>query len=365
MNLQLHLLIRITIVASLCLLLTAGYSLYHSHQMAIQSTSTLQALLLKQLTSQVLRINTGLFIANQFPDFELWKQSSHQTGVCLDFVFEDKTRERHLCNGATLTSKPWTSGFESFYRWLFNPAQEQQQPIIVNGKTYGWLTISPNADMEIEKAWFKIIDLMSLSSITALSIGLLVFFNIRQALNPAGTIVKGLATLEQGNLNYRFTHFQLLEWQTIATAINQLANSQQQLLAERQKLIGKLIQVQETERRHLARELHDEFGQCLVAINALAASIQYTAAQRLPELVDEAERIKEINSHILTNLGDLLARLRPTEFDEFGLAFSLNSLVNHWQRLSAGKTHYLLKIEGDCLNLTEPIAFCIFRLTQE
>jgi two-component system sensor histidine kinase UhpB len=91
------------------------------------------------------------------------------------------------------------------------------------------------------------------------------------------------------------------------------------LLAERQKLTVKLINLQEEERRYLARELHDEFGQCLAAINAVAAAIAQTAEQQCPALVCEAEHISRITLHMLDNVRVLLGVCDPPNWMNLGL----------------------------------------------
>ena len=65
---------------------------------------------------------------------------------------------------------------------------------------------------------------------------------------------------------------------------NQLAAKIEATLEERAELSKRLMNTQEDERRALARELHDEFGQNLTAIAALAASIERTAEEKCPEL---------------------------------------------------------------------------------
>ena len=143
--------------------------------------------------------------------------------------------------------------------------------------------MTPSAEMEIAQAWDNLCSLLGLSAMTVLAVCLLVYLSISRALRPAKIIVQDWRVWKKEH-DYRLPSFELIEWQCIATAINQLAASQQQLLAEHQKLAVQMIDVQEEERRYLARELHDEFGQCLAAINAVAASIAQTAEQQCPSL---------------------------------------------------------------------------------
>lgn len=364
MNLQLHLLSRIVVVTLMCLLATASYVLYLSDRQARQATQVTSASLAKQLEFQLLRINAGFGQANRFPDFDLWKQTGNAPGICVRFLSTDGAA-RSLCNGSKLADVNWPYSFETFYRGLFNPGFEITRPIAYNDRVYGELMVTPSAEMEIAQAWENICSLLGLSIVTVLAVCLLVYLSISRALRPARIIVAGLESMEKGNLACRLPSFELIEWQRTASAINQLAASQQQLLAERQKLTVKLINLQEEERRYLARELHDEFGQCLAAINAVAASIAQTADQQCPALVSEADHISRITQHMLDNVRDLLRRLRPVELDEFGLAVSLNSLISGWNARSGGKIRFQLSIVGDCALLPEALTVTVFRIIQE
>ncbi|MDP2180463.1 histidine kinase [Methylicorpusculum sp.] len=330
MNLQRHLLTRIAMVALACLLVIAAFVLYQSHCVAKQTTGQMAESLGKQLESQLLLINAGLGQTNPFPDLEPWKQSDNQPGICLSYTPADGSLPRSLCNGSKLSRAKWPTLFETGYRQIFNPGLPAIRPIALNDRFFGSLIITPSAELEIAEAWNKMLSLMTLSSVTVLAVCLLVYWSISRILKPAKTIVASIKEMESGRLDCRLPAFELNEWQRIAAAINQLADSQQQLLDERQKLVLKLINLQEDERRYLARELHDEFGQCLAAINAVNASIKQTALQQCPSLIAETDHISRITTHMLDNVRDLLGRLRPAEFEELGLAASLNSLVAGW-----------------------------------
>ncbi|MCK9910854.1 histidine kinase, partial [Microbacteriaceae bacterium K1510] len=95
---------------------------------------------------------------------------------------------------------------------------------------------------------------------------------------------------------------------------------------------------------HLARELHDEFGQNLTAIAALAASIERTTAEECPELRDEARSLAQISRTMMLSLRGTLLRLRPADFDKFGLAESLRQLVDVWSASRRRETRFELEI---------------------
>lgn len=364
MNLLPHLLLRIIAVVLLCLLATASYLLHDSDQAAQQASLRMADSLSKQLSVQPLRMGTGFGAEMPFPDFSLWKQTNHAPGVCVDFVAADSNKSYSLCNGEDMVDGEVPSGFANVYRWFFKPGLTITKTLHYNNKDYGVLSVTPSTDLEIAGAWDNIRRLLGLSACTVAAVGCLVYLSIRRALRPAQTIVAGLGCLAQGQLAYRLPPFTLGEWQRIADAINQLAASQQQLLDERQTLAVQLMNLQEEERRYLARELHDEFGQCLAAINAIAAAIAQTASQQCPELLAETRQIGQISQHMLENVRGLLVRLRPAELEELGLATSLETLIGSWNA-HGGKTRYRLCLSGANVPLPTPLAVTVFRIVQE
>lgn len=364
MNLQRHLMLRITLVGLLCLLAITAYVLVDGELRARAASQQLTESLAKQLELQLWRSDAGFRQGNAFPDFGLWKETSSAPGVCVRFVGVDNTAHS-VCQGVSQAHLDTPDSFQAVYRWLLTPGLSQMRTLSFKGRVYGSLLVTPSADMEMALAWDTLCHLLGLSLVTVLAVCLLVYFSISRALRPASLIVAGLERLQQGHLAERLPNFELIEWQRTATAINQLAASQQQLLAERQQLSLQLLHLQEEERRYVARELHDEFGQCLAAINAVAASIAQTAAQQCPVLVDEAAHISRITQHLLDDVRGLLKRLRPAGLDELGLAAGLEQLVSGWAAQNAGKTRYQLRVVGDCALLSDVLAVTLLRITQE
>lgn len=140
----------------------------------------------------------------------------------------------------------------------------------------------------------------------------------------------------------------------------QLANA----LAENRHLGRQAVELQEAERRTLAREMHDELGQYLVAIRMDATAIR-SGPFSLPEKAPEAAgRIVEHAEHVQTVLRDIIGRLRPAGLDELGLAAALEGCVDGWRRRQPA-IEVELFIRGDLDNLGEETSLTLYRLTQE
>ncbi|MFP5381990.1 MAG: histidine kinase [Gammaproteobacteria bacterium] len=101
-----------------------------------------------------------------------------------------------------------------------------------------------------------------------------------------------------------------------------------ELLAAKQRLqalSNRMLEMQETERRHIARELHDEIGQSLTAIklslDTLARRLGDDPARHL------AGEIAAAAGHVLDQVRQLSLDLRPPQLDDLGLRAALHWLV--------------------------------------
>lgn len=127
------------------------------------------------------------------------------------------------------------------------------------------------------------------------------------------------------------------------------------VLAENRSLLRRLIEVQEDERRRLARELHDELGQTLNAIKLDALA--------LPD-ADAAARIAANADHVYASAADLVRRLRPTALDELGLPAALEACVDRWQ-LSHPQLVVQLSMSGQLEDMGETVGLALYRIVQE
>src|SRR5690606_2303947 len=89
-------------------------------------------------------------------------------------------------------------------------------------------------------------------------------------------------------------HVYFVDVSALDTIQRQLADS----LGENRLLSQKYMMVQEDERRSLAREMHDELGQCLNAIKLDAVSIRGMTQDTLPEAQARADAIIELSGHV-------------------------------------------------------------------
>jgi signal transduction histidine kinase len=144
-----------------------------------------------------------------------------------------------------------------------------------------------------------------------------------------------------------------LRYQDVADARGQLKD-----------LSARLVQAQETERRALSRELHDEVGQSLSAVlmelRNLSAGLTVQSEEQSRSHVETIKSLVENTIRVVRNMALLL---RPSMLDDLGLIPALK-----WQaRESAKRTSMDVSVatELDSDDLPDEYKTCIYRVVQE
>jgi signal transduction histidine kinase len=137
-------------------------------------------------------------------------------------------------------------------------------------------------------------------------------------------------------------------------------------LTENRRLSQSMVQLQEEERRSLARELHDELGQHLNAIKIDAVTIRDGAnnpnnAGNAPARADAIVRVVD---RVHAVVRDMTRKLRPAGLDELGLSAALENCVEEWRARSPGVV-VKLACDGDLDSLGEATNMLVYRIVQE
>jgi len=135
-------------------------------------------------------------------------------------------------------------------------------------------------------------------------------------------------------------------------------------LAENRELAQENLRIQEIERKHLARELHDELGQYLNAIKLDAVSITESGGTDPKFSTDASLAIIRSVDHVHGAVSEMIAQLRPVGLDELGLVAAIEHCVDYWrQRLP--DTRFVLSVHGNFDGLSEQLNLTLYRLIQE
>ena len=136
------------------------------------------------------------------------------------------------------------------------------------------------------------------------------------------------------------------------------------VLADNRRLSQQYVELQESERKALARELHDELGQYLNVIKLDAVGIRDARLMDAQGARDRAGAIVENCDHIHGVLADLIGKLRPVGLDELGLAAAVEHCIETWRPRLSG-IELSLAVRGEWTDLPEDVALTAYRVVQE
>ena len=120
----------------------------------------------------------------------------------------------------------------------------------------------------------------------------------------------------------------------------------------------------EEERRSIARELHDELGQCVTAIKTIGTAIANRTQASAPDTHANALTIVSVASHIYDVVHGIIRQLRPTALDHLGLSETLRDTISAWRERHPGIACDL-RLEGALEGLGETINITVYRIVQE
>lgn len=198
---------------------------------------------------------------------------------------------------------------------------------LADGRTKKVLVRADPID-EIAEAWgesqsyfWSVVAMMAL-----IFLAINVVFN--SMLRTVHTIVVGLRRVESGQYGKKLPNFSISEFDVIASEVNNLTDALKLARDNNQALARHTMQIQETERRTMSRELHDEMGQSLTAIKAMAVANRNESADHK----QVSDSIIDICSHLSGVVRSMMRTLHPLSLADLGLGATLSDLVREWRR---------------------------------
>jgi signal transduction histidine kinase len=140
-------------------------------------------------------------------------------------------------------------------------------------------------------------------------------------------------------------------------------NELEQKNAELRKLSARLLQIQDEERRRIARELHDSVGQMLAAISMNISNVSREkgklSASAAAAISENTKLVEQVGNEIRT----LSHLLHPPLLDEIGLLSALKWYIDGFSERS--KINVTADIPSDLGRLPRDVELSLFRIVQE
>ena len=252
--------------------------------------------------------------------------------------------------------------------WFINlvepPVMEFKRVFTSVGGSGTEVIIRADPSAEITEAWLETRNFLLLLLLFTALANLLIYIYLGRDLAPIEAILSGLERIERGDYRLRLPEFNSVEFSRISERFNHLAGVLLQNREENRRLTRRSLEIQEEERRRLAQELHDELGQSLSAITAIATSMEQSGSKTDQNVVESTRIIKTIADDMYGVARGMIRQLRPAVLDELGLVPAIQQLVDEWNSAHAD-TFCHLEINADCSMPADVVKINIYRIIQE
>ncbi len=220
--------------------------------------------------------------------------------------------------------------------WLFALLAGERSPRVIelppHMRALGHIEVEAQPANEISEVWEDAkLKLLIIGGFCALVLAL-TYATLGSALRPLETLSAALARVGKGDYRVQVDETGPHELTIIYKAFNNMAQELDRSERQNRRLAEQLSTVQEEERAEIARDLHDEIGPFLFAVDV--------DAQTIPPLMDKGARdevlargksIRQSVTHMQKHLRNVLSRLRPALMLDLGLTHAVDQLVAFWQ----------------------------------
>jgi signal transduction histidine kinase len=132
--------------------------------------------------------------------------------------------------------------------------------------------------------------------------------------------------------------------------------------AEVSELIGHLETTREEEKRAIARELHDDLGSALTALN-MHLSLLFQQMPDEPKFAERATKVKTLLSSITGATRRIQIGLRPDKLDVFGIKVAIAEQAAEFEKYSG--VHCVASVPDDAVHYAPRVDIALFRMVQE
>lgn len=252
-----------------------------------------------------------------------------------------------------------------FVRLLDVPATKVGIPVSVYGRNFGTIVIETDPHNEILEIWDEFGESLLLLGLFSGPTILLIYLFVGRALRPLARLAEALRKVGAGDYGVRLSERLPPELAGLRDSFNRMAGQLSAMASENRRLNEQLLTLQEEERNDIARDLHDEIGPFLFAINVDAANIaRHIDENRTAPVRGLVQSIVEAVGHMQRQVRSMLGQLRPIGLADFGLAEAIENLIDFWRRRYPGIS-YEFEMLSESESFGELIDATIYRIVQE
>ena len=128
-------------------------------------------------------------------------------------------------------------------------------------------------------------------------------------------------------------------------------------------LLGRLINVQEAERRRISRELHDDLNQKIATLSMSISQLKRKVPIQDGELVTELDELRETANSLTDDVRRLSHQLHPAVLEHLGLVKALESYIDSFR--NEEQINVQLRAEIGDERIPFQVSICLYRVAVE
>jgi signal transduction histidine kinase len=194
-------------------------------------------------------------------------------------------------------------------------------------------------------------------------IAFLLWYGVRRIVNPVRRLAEVTNRVAAGETVEPVASGGILEIDLLGRSFNHMAAQIASYRAGLRRYLGAMTQSQEDERRRLARELHDETTQSLLAVTRRLEL--YQTYEKDPEKLKQLRELQETLAETLGGIRQISRDLRPLILEDLGLVPALEVLARTTRENNGAHLEVQLDVVGDPFPLSAEQELSLYRITQE
>lgn len=151
--------------------------------------------------------------------------------------------------------------------------------------------------------------------------------------------------------------------QQASTALSVSQEKLRQSHNQIRNLLGKLIDAQESERRRISRQLHDDLNQKIATLSMGISQLKRRLPMPEPSLIFELDQLRENAATLTNDVRTLSHQLHPAVLEHLGLVSALESYISNFNVEEKIDVELTAEIGND--RIPFPVAICLYRVAIE
>lgn len=227
----------------------------------------------------------------------------------------------------------------------------------------GWAVVIEESWEAVSNPTLQTSQITPLILIPALLLAMLaLWFGAEQIVKPLRLLEAKAAKLAWGDFDeIEQPVHGIVEIRHLQTELAHMARRVQAAQQNLHSYIGAITQGQEDERQRLARELHDDTIQSLIALKQRAQLTRMALPKDTP--LKSLTELETLTEQTIDNLRRTIRALRPIYLEDLGLTAAVEMLTNEAGQNSALKTEF--RASGTERRLAPDVELALYRMVQE